>query len=885
MPYSKQRRDPIEDKVITPLLELRQAREKLFSGIRGGRGENGFFEKQTSIVDHFFIRSVQESSIGRKLFSARKPFSLIALGGYGRGELCLRSDIDVMVLFPSSLPKEAKMLTEEIILPLWDLGMEVGHCVRSLKDCTRLSLEDFEVFTSLLDARFLCGESPLYLHLRHLIEKKVIPKNAAAFARWLDDRNKVRMETFGDASYLLEPNIKEGIGGLRDYHQILWLSKVFFGLQKPRDLEYSGRLSHSQYASLSDETLFLSRIRNHLHDLSGRKNDRLGFQYQEKIAERFGFEDKESYPAVEQFLGRLHTAMSSIKSLRLSFAASYILRGCDEGSWTHAGKIHDGLRHEGREIGFASVTAILSRPGLLMSLFSHIAECGCRLSMEARRLTTEFHYLANDQYQSDPDNIKSFLEIIKGPCCFSALIQMHETGMLDAFIPEFGRIKDRVQFDAYHIFPVGIHSIHTVKNLKELPNEKNLILLDIMNDVKDHDVLYIAALFHDIGKIGKNHAERGSAIIAAILERWSYDRKKSEDIVFLVRNHLLLVETATRRDLDDEKAVVQCASIVGTVERAKFLYLLTWADSKATGPSAWNSWISNLIQELFLKILHIIEKGELASPDAQARNIAARNFITARSGANLSAEKVSAFFEKMSPRYLLYTRPSLILRHQNMADELDKAKSDGEKMPFRLHAEPDGDIQGCWEVSIIAPDRAGLFSEISGVLALNNINILSASIYTWLDGTAVDIFKVSSPLDSLDPNRTWEKVKLDIKQVFSGRLALDFRLGAKAGGKMLSGHKTPPKPPRVIVENNSSDFFTIIEVFADDRIGLLYLITSTLSSLRLDIRIAKIATKGDQVADVFYVLDLEGQRIEDESRLREIQNALLHRVGSSVQRR
>jgi [protein-PII] uridylyltransferase len=458
---------------------------------------------------------------------------------------------------------------------------------------------------------------------------------------------------------------------------------------------------------------------------------------------------------------------------------------------------------------------------------------------------------------------------------------MHETGILDAFIPEFGRIKDRVQFDAYHIFPVGIHSIHTVKNLKGLANENNLVLFDIMNDVKDPDLLYIAALFHDIGKISKNHAEKGAAIINAILERWGYDRKKSDDIVFLVRNHLLLVETATRRDLNDEKTVVQCSSTIGTAERAKLLYLLTWADSKATGPSAWNSWISNLIQELFLKTLHIIEMGELASPDAQTRSITARNFVMARTGGSLSGEKLNAFFDKMSPRYLLYTKPSLILLHLTMADELYELKSSGEKTPFRLHAEPDADIPGCWELSIVAPDRAGLFSEISGILALNNINILSAFIYTWLDGTAVDIFKVSSPPDPLDPNRTWEKVKSDIKHVFSGRLALDFRLGAKAGGSILAIPRRPPKPPRVFVENNSSDFFTIIEVFADDRIGLLYLITSTLSSLRLDIRIAKIATKGDQVADVFYVLDLEGQKVEDESRLREIQNALLHRLNLS----
>ncbi len=869
--------------MITPFAELKEAREDLFSRFLDSGRLEGFQERHTAIMDHYFLRSVQESSAGRRLFSARKPFALIALGGYGRGDLCLRSDIDIMILFASAIPKEAKELSEEILLPLWDLGLDLGHCVRTIRDCAGLSGEDFEVLTSLLDARFLCGDSPLYLKLKQTMDKKIVQKKAPAFKRWLDDRNKVRMETFGDASYLLEPNLKEGIGGLRDYHQILWLAKAFFNLQSPRELEYSGRLSHSQYESLTKDIGFLTLIRNHLHELSGRKNDRLGFQYQVKIAGRLGFEDRDGYLAVEQFLGRLHTVMASIKSLRMSFSASYISRGCEERALGHIPEPFPGLRFEGDGVSFDSVTAILSNSTLLMDLFKHISSCGCRLSMEARRLANEFLYLVGPEYRSSPEAINGFLSVMRGPHNFEALAQMHETGFLEAFLPEFGRVKDRVQFDAYHIFPVGIHSLHTVKNLTALKNEKNLILIDIMNDIANPEVLYLSGLFHDIGKVGKNHAARGAEITRQILERFNFDQGMREDIIFLVRNHLLLVETATRRDLNDEKTIVQCASAIGSVERAKMLYLLTWADSKATGPRAWSTWISNLLQELFLKILHILERGELATSDAQAKTVAARNYVHAKLQGKIEKKEVDGILEVMSPRYILYTRPALILRHVNMAIEMAGLKTEGNRMPFRLHATPDEEISECWELSFLAPDRTGLFSEISGVLALNNINILSAQIYTWLDGTAVDIFKVSSPLDPLNPETTWQRVEKDLAAAFSGRLAIDYRLGEKSGGKLLTGSCKPSRPPRIVVDNNSSDFFTIIEVFADDRIGLLYLITSTLSSLRLDIRIAKIATKGDQIADVFYVRDLEGQKVEDEGRVKEIQLALLHRLNKRTQ--
>lgn len=868
-----------EAKVISPLEELKHSRSMLLEKFLEG-SHDGFEERHASIIDQYFMRGLQESRTGRMLFRDKRPFALVALGGYGRGELCLRSDIDVMVLFGSKIPDEAARLTDEIVLPLWDMGLEPGHCVRTIADCTTLAQEDFEVFTSILDARFLCGESRIYLKLRQAMAKKAIAKKAAGFARWLEDRNRIRMETFGDASYLLEPNLKEGIGGLRDYHQILWLSKAFFGIQNPRDLEFSGRMSHVRFETLRKDVAFLSLARNHLHHLSGRKNDRLGFEYQETIAARLGFQDKDAYPAVEHFLGRLHRTMASVKNLRISFVSSCIHSA---GKWTtkalHEG-LPKGLRFEGEQISFESVTSILENPILLMEIFLQAASRGCAVSMEAGTLVSEFLYLIDDRYRSDRRAVEVFLAILEEERSFDALVQMHDIGLLEAFLPEMGRVRDRVQFDAYHIYPVGIHCLHTLKNLKRVSDEKNLILLDVMKEIKDPMVLYLAGILHDIGKTGKNHCERGAEIAQEILRRFGYDPLRSEEVVFLIRNHLLLAETATRRDLNDEKTVVQCASVIGTIERAKMLYLLTWADSKATGPRAWNKWIANLITELFLKVLHILERGELAGINARKREEYTKAYVLRATEEPATRKKIETMFEVMSPEYLLYARPSLVMRHTRMALDLNRETITAGNPPFRLQASPDEEVNGCWEVSFLAHDRAGLFSEISGVLALNNINILSAQIHTWLDRTAVDIFRVSGIPDPLHPDIIWERVRQDLSDLWGNTPLLESRMREKASGIMKLSGSRPPKPPKVRIDNSSSDFLTIVEIFADDRIGLLYLITSTLSSLGLDIRLAKIATKGDQIADVFYVRDLDGQKVDDKAQVRAVIDSLLFKLDS-----
>jgi [protein-PII] uridylyltransferase len=858
--------------------ELRNSREHMISRFLAGRIINDFQEIYSEIIDQYFRSSIQKSHSGKDLFNNKIPFAFIAVGGYGRKELCLYSDIDIFILFNKKISIDGKSLTEEIFYPLWDLGLELGYGVRTINDCLTLAHDDFEVMTSLMDARFLCGDSLLYLNLVENLRKKVIDKKQATFIKWLEGINKIRINTYGVASHLLEPNLKEGIGGLRDYHHILWTAKCFHHVRDPKELEHIGKLSSKEYHELQKMVKFILFVRNHLHQISGRKNDRLNFEYQEEIARRLGYKNIKKIPAVELFLGKLHSYMESIKNLNRSFLLDHAPKSHSTKKGLHPRDISKGLHIFHDELGFNSPKEIIADPYILIDIFKQSSGSGYSLSMDAKKLVKGSLYLVDNHYRSSKKVVQTFLDIINGQNTIIALDQMCETGFLDAFIPEFGEIRDRVQFDAYHIFPVGRHVLQTVYYLKNISKEKDMLLMDTFSDLNDRESLILAGLFHDIGKNEKGHAHRGAKITKRILERFGYPLKSTEEILFLIENHLLLVETATRRDLNDEKVIIQCARKIGTINRLKALYLLTWADSNATGPRAWNEWIANLVQEIFFKILHILEMGELATPDSSQKIIKIKKKIRHFTAERISKNGFERLFDVMSTRYKLNTDVEDIVHHLEMFEELKGEIKNNQSTAFILDVR-ENKQGGFWEVSFLAKDRPGLFSDITGVMALNNINILSSNIYTWADGTAVDIFSVTGPLDSINPDETWRKIKVDLKNTFNGKLALSYRLSQKAIPSIISGRGRPALPPDVVIDNKSSDFFTVVEVFASDRIGLLYLITRTLFDLRLDIRIAKTAVKGDQIADVFYVRDLEGQKVEDEEQVKEIKRALIHQLS------
>ncbi len=865
-------------KVKSPARELKEYQAGLAALLSKKEQANLSLQEQyAQAMDQYFRLVIQESITGQQLFSKKIPFALVAVGGYGRAELSVHSDVDMIILFDRKIPSQASELMKELFFPLWDLGLDIGYGTRTIKDCVSMAKRDFQVFTSLLDARFICGDSTLFLKLAERLRGKVIKKSKAAFLRWLKEQDRVRAEQFGDASYMLEPNLKEGLGGLRDYHHLLWVSKVFNEVRMPRDLEFHGILSHGEFFELQEHVKTISTVRNHLHLLSKRRNDRLWMDYQEEIARRMGYHGGGGQTGVEAFLSNLHSAMAWIKALYGAFSRPFFAFSKRKRPKPKIRVLSKGITEKDGELFFEDPNSIISDPHLLMKIFLHSATSGAALSMEARRLVREFSFLVDEAFRWSRKASELFLEILHQTWAFQALEGMNATGFLQNYIPEFARVKDRVQFDTYHIFPVGMHLLQTLRYIKEVGRSGEMLLTTIMTEIKRPEILFLAALLHDIGKWGKDHAELGAHLAAQVLQRLGYEDEAKDDLVFLIRHHLLMVETATRRDLEDEKTVVLFARRVRTLERLKMLYLLTWADAKATGPRAWNAWIADLVQELFFKALHILEQGELASEEAANRALKTRDNVKRLVSGKIGQKELERLFEVATPRYLLTVPPAKIAEHFMEALRLQEKIGSGREEAFFLEAKA-GNTPEDWQLTFIAKDRPGIFFHVAGVLALHNINVLSANIYTWRNGIAIDLFNVSCPLDPLRVEETWFRIREDLKASLAGKLIIEDKLKQKRSALDLSSKHLPTRPPKVIVDNQSSDFFTIIEIYAHDRVGLLYLITHAMFELGLDIKIAKIGTKVDQVADIFYVRNRWGQKASDTHEVEAIKNHLLKRL-------
>ncbi len=854
--------------------DLLAARRRLCRQLDRAGEASGMPALYTEAVDRYFRMVVQESAAGKHLFGRGKRFAFVAVGGYGRKELCLESDIDLLMLFDRKVPAEARMLAEQTVYPLWDLGLDPGYAIRTLRGCMALASKDYEVLTSLMDARFLCGNSQLYLDMKERFENGLLRKRGTAYVKWFKERNRPHGEGTSVEDSLMEPDLKTGPGGLRDYHAVLWCSRALFPVRSPRDLEFSGILSEREYCELKQSVEFLLKVRNYLHRLSGRKKDRLHFDDQVKLASIMGYGDREGINAVEGFLGELHAVMASVRAVHRSFELSGLKLGAGAGEQKTRHMPPAGIGVESGCLHFISAAGIPRRSVLLLDIFVYSAKSGRPLSVDARRLIREFLDIVDEGFRRKPEAVQKFLEILMHPYAFNALEEMMETGLLASFIPEFGKVQYRVQFDAYHVFPVGRHSIETLRMLKSPAQADNFLMLTIYSEVDNRLPLLLAALFHDLGKVGPNHAVLGVDIVHRVLGRFCCSQKDSADILFLVRQHLLLAETATRRDLGDEKIVVRCAHLVGSTSRLKMLYLLTWADSAATGARAWNPWKAALVEELFFKLLHILERGELVGRNAEHAIEQKRAEVEKRLGPDFGHEDLEKAFELMPPRYLVSVKAGDICHHLKIHRRLRSVGGPGSKVLMDASRES---VSGTWKLVFAADDRAGLFADLAGVLALNDFDVLSASAHTWGDGAALDIFRVSWLIDTRDMDELWGKVKKDLEATMEGRLPLARQIAEKRSGLLASLRKLPSRPPRVRVDNRQSDFFTIIEVFADNEPGILYDLAHTLFGLNLDIRLAKIATHADQIADIFYVCDFDGRKVDDPDRISRITREILAR--------
>jgi len=857
---------------------LAKSREELAARVTQLPGDL-FCAELTALVDAYFRSRLREIWPKQGPAPEDSPFAVVAVGGYGRAELCLRSDVDILLVYERRIPPQALDLAQSLFFPLWDLGFDLGHGFRSIKENYSLARKDFQVFASLLDARFIDGNEKVFAAFKAGFADKVAAKKKKAFSKWLIDANRERLGRFGDASALLEPDLKRGIGGLRDYHQILWLGQVEKGVRGVDELLRSGMLTEAQAHVLKDNARFLLGVRNLLHAESGRRNDRLHLMHQEAIAKALGFEDVGGTLAVEGFMARLHREMAAIKALHASMTAQV---GCTPRRCPGKSKqLSPGVASQDGHLVFDLPRAYPDDPMALLEIFACSARSGLPLSLAARGFVTGHLHLVRERLSSSPEAARRFVAILTSGRAAAVLEQMMESGFLGAFIPEFGRVQDVVQFDTYHIHPVGWHTIEAVRRLEgsiKPPDRKFAELRAIFDDLS---TLLLGVFFHDIGKgLGGGHSEKGEGITRQILYRWGWDEKAADDVAFLVREHLVLFETATRRDLGDESVVAGCAGRVGGERRLDMLMLVTWADAGGTGPGAWTKWSASLLWELHGKVLRMLRRGRLASADAVDKARATLDELRQAAYGTVNEESVERFEGLFPTRYTLSMTAEEILSHVDMVRRLKESVEEAKRtrpggkggtgvVVVETRGIPEG---GAWEVAVAAQDDPRLFATIAGVLALHGINIVSAECFLWRDGTVVDVFVVSDPPEHLPRGVFESRVAASVRNAMSGRLSLSYRLTEKRRSPLA--RQPLDAEPEIALHNEASDFYTLIEIAAPDRVGLLYDVARAMLNLGLSIQLAKIATYGDQVADVFYVRE-DGGKITGNERIREVQHALL----------
>ncbi|OGR32086.1 MAG: [protein-PII] uridylyltransferase [Desulfuromonadales bacterium GWD2_61_12] len=810
--------------------------------------------------------------------------TLIAIGGYGRGELNPRSDIDLMFLYEGKEKEGAERISERILYLLWDLGLEVGYSVRTSRDCLEIAEKDITARTALIDSRYLVGEEGLYRDFEKTVLEPVFEKNSKAFIREKLEENRRRLQKYGSSVYLLEPNIKEGEGGLRDLHTGMWVAQVKYKARSLRDLIIKAVLNEREGQAIEEAYDYLWRIRNELHYLSTRKNDQINFENQEKIAAFLGYQDRSDAPAVEQFMQDYYSHATKVEHL----ASSLISRSVQQDEPTRKilgyltrRSVEDGFFIFRGELSLARGDLFETEPARMMRAFVLSQRHGVKLSVPLKGAIRENLHRINDRVRRSKIMSEGFLEILRSPHGVTETLRdMHHLQFLNQFLPEFGLVYCKVQHDAYHIYTVDVHSLFAVEEIVKLwrgdYRVKKPLLTQVANDIEKRELLLLAVLLHDVGKgEGKDHCNKGADMMPTLARRLGLGKEDSQRLEFLVRQHLVMAHTSQRRDLHDEKLILQVARTMEMSENLKMLYLLTFADLKAVGPDVWSEWKGGLLQELYEKTHAVLERGDFQREKASEKVRNRKRKVVQLLEEEFGAKEVKDWLKEANTRYLLSHRSAEIAAHLKVVI----GRGD-QTLVFNVNHHPEAVYS---EVVITTLDVPGLFSQIAGVMAANGVNIMGAMIYTMGNGVALDILHVCSAAGEIimDTAR-WQKMELDLTAVIEGRIRVEELVRRRQRPSFVSARPRPRFADRVDVDNLVSDEYTVIDVFASDKVGLLYQITRTLKELGLYIGVSKISTKVDQVADTFYVQDIFGQKVVAPDKIEEIRNRLLASLAADL---
>jgi [protein-PII] uridylyltransferase len=811
--------------------------------------------------------------------------TLVAVGGYGRAELNPYSDIDIMFLHDGILPAATvEDIAQKLLYFLWDMRLDVGYSVRRIADCVEMAAADGTVKTALMDARFLSGSRPLFATLTKVIFSQILPKSSDSFIKEKVADMKSRREKYGSTVYLLEPNLKEGEGGLRDLQTAIWVARVKYKFSDLRELIIKGIVDDEELETYHAALDYLWRIRNELHYFNGRKNDQLSFDAQVHLAGFLGYSDRGRVLAVEDFMRDYYRHANKVEHFTSSMISRCIWR--DEGALKILGyfvrrPVGDGCFVLKGELIVPDESAVEKNPLVMMRIFELAQKHGVTLNVRVKGVIRKNLALINDKFRRSREVNNSFLNILRSTKgVVGTLRQMHHLEFLNRYIPELEHIYCKVQHDMYHIYTVDIHTLFAVEQTeKMLSGEFKGIMpvpCAIAAEIGKPELLILAVLFHDIGKgSGGGHAEKGGAMIPTIARRMGLSREDSERLEFLVRQHLQFAHISQRRDLNDEKMIVQFARQMETSENLKMLYLLAVADVRAVGADVWTTWKASLFQELFEKAFGILDRGGFQQEASSERVTSVIGKVADILENDFPAAQIRHELKAMPVRLLLSNPPPLIAEQVRLLLGLEQSD-----ILLRLTHQPES---GYSEYTICAHDMPGLFSRITGVMAANGINILGAQINTSKNGKVLDILQVNSPQGNLVTDAArWEKIEQDMRRVIHGEVQVSTLVARRKRPTLLTVRPAPRFATRVDIDNEVSEEYTVIDILTHDKVGLLYLITSTLAEMGLYIGVSKISTKVDQVADVFYVRDIFGHKITDPDKLSEICGSLMSAIDEWV---
>lgn len=801
---------------------------------------------------------------------------LVALGGYGRRELAPHSDIDLMFLFRPEAKAHVEPLVRAVLHPLWDSGFQVGHSVRTIHDCIELAETDATVKTSMMESRYLAGSPELFEKFHSRYMRKIVSKSTDTYLdQKLEERRREYLK-FGETVYLLEPNVKKSQGGLRDLHLLQWAGMARYQAPTIRELSDRGILLRADSMALTDARNFLWRVRALLHVHAGTAQEILSFDEQIWLAQHFGFQDKPHLLAVEQFMQQYYQHTMGLHERCMRFVERCrsvpFLRRISR--FLPAPRVDEYFVVRGGVLAVADEhrAKVLESPALLLRLFDvarskHLTIVPPLLEDIHRHVDS----VSADAYRT-PEVNRTFLAILAGPGTAKTLEAMHRASVLEKLVPAMGRVRGLMQFNQYHKYTVDEHSLLAVARAEALAQDQGP-MGEIYRSIKRKDLLHLAILFHDLGKgQEEDHSDVGRRLAEDAAARLGFDEQEMRTLSFLVHRHLLMAHTAFRRDPNDVKVVLPFAREVGTPEVLKKLLVLTAADIAAVGPGVLTKWKESLLIELYQLTMAEVsgERNGVGMPERVhqiAEEVSRHPLIAGR--ADGAVAWVASQLDQFPGRYVYGTSPARIAAHLAAVRRLHVGD-------VLVEAEFNPELGTC-EYTVITHNDVtpGIFSKITGVMAGSGVQILDAQILTRADGIVVDTFQVMDPdYQGAPPAERLRTVGDRIASVLKGWEHVDEVLRRGARLKLTRSLPKAREATEVRIDNETSDAYTILDVFADDRQGLLHVITNAIFQLGLSIHAARISTRLDQVADVFYVADHTGKKLNDHVQLERLRTGV-----------